>query len=75
MALRGAGLREVVALLKENLDQEVAMARFIEGAAPAALQNVMAMVEQEQVKEEAKAARAASKSSGKSASKSAAKSA
>ena len=70
---KSLGLREVAALLKENLDQELAMAKFIEGAAPAALQKVMAMVEQEQMKEDAKAARSASKSTGKSASKSAAK--
>lgn len=70
---KSLGLREVAALLKENLDQELAMAKFIENASPAALQRVMAMVEQEQMKEEAKAARSASKSTGKSASKSAAK--
>ena len=70
---KSLGLREVAALLKENLDQELAMAKFIENASPAALQRVMAMVEQEQMKEDAKAARSASKSTGKSASKSAAK--
>src|SRR5688500_8732311 len=68
---KALGLRDVAALLKENLDQELAMAKFIEAAAPAALQKVMAMVEQEQMKEEAKAARSASKSAGKSAGKSA----
>jgi ferritin-like metal-binding protein YciE len=68
---KALGLRDVAALLKENLDQELAMAKFIESAAPAALQKVMAMVEQEQMKEEAKAARSASKSAGKSAAKSA----
>ena len=68
---KALGLRDVAALLKENLDQELAMAKFIEASAPAALQKVMAMVEQEQMKEEAKAARSASKSAGKSAGKSA----
>lgn len=67
MALaKSLGLRDVVALLKENLEQELAMAKFIEGAAPAALQEANAMAEQEQM-------RAAGKTAAKGGAKSAAK--
>jgi ferritin-like metal-binding protein YciE len=44
--------REVVELLKQNLEQEVAMAKFIEGAAAASLQQVQSML----VAEESRAA-------------------
>ena len=36
--------REVVDLLKQNLEQEIAMAKFIEGAAAASLQQVQSML-------------------------------
>ena len=63
---KALGLREVVALLKQNLDQEIAMAKFIEGASPMVLQQAMA-------KAEAEESRGAAKSAGKSASKGASK--
>ncbi|MGZ8455140.1 MAG: YciE/YciF ferroxidase family protein [Gemmatirosa sp.] len=53
--------REVVDLLKQNLEQEVAMAKFIETASAAALQQVQGML----AEEESRAARGASKSAAK----------
>ena len=71
MALaKSLGLRDVAALLKENLEQELAMAKFIEGAAPAALQEANAMAEQEQAKA---AGKTAAKGGAKTAAKTAAK--
>jgi ferritin-like metal-binding protein YciE len=66
--------REVVELLKQNLDQEVAMAKFIETSAAASLQQVQGMLgEQENGAGRRGAAKSASKSASKSAAKSAAK--
>ncbi|MGZ8411826.1 MAG: YciE/YciF ferroxidase family protein [Gemmatirosa sp.] len=53
--------RAVVDLLKQNLEQEVAMAKFIETASAAALQQVQGML----AEEESRAARGASKSAAK----------
>jgi ferritin-like metal-binding protein YciE len=62
--------REVMELLKQNLDQEVAMAKFIETSSAASLQQVQSMLAEE---ESGASRRGASKSAAKSASKTAAK--
>lgn len=69
---KALGLRDVAALLKENLEQELAMAKFIEGAAPMVLQKAMAASEAEAAKGAAKSAgKTAGKRAGKTASRSA----
>jgi ferritin-like metal-binding protein YciE len=53
--------REVVELLRQNLDQEVAMAKFIEGAAAASLQEVQGKLAQEEQARGARGAKTAAK--------------
>ena len=68
--------REVIDLLKQNLEQEVAMAKFIEGAAAASLQQVQsALATQADGAARRGGAKAASKGGARSAGKSAGKSA
>ena len=68
--------REVIDLLKQNLEQEVAMAKFIEGAAAASLQQVQsALATQADGGARRGGAKTASKGGARSAGKSAGKSA
>ena len=68
--------REVVDLLKQNLEQEVAMAKFIEGAAAASLQQVQVTLSaQENGGGSGRGAKTASKGGAKTASKGGAKTA
>ncbi|MDF1504682.1 ferritin-like domain-containing protein [Roseisolibacter sp. H3M3-2] len=71
---RALRAREVVDLLKQNLEQEVAMAKFIETSAAASLQQVQGMLAGQE-NGNGGARKSAGKSAGKTASRSASKSA
>ena len=61
--------REVIELLKQNLEQEVAMAKFIEGAAAASLQQVQSALATQAEGAARRGAKTASKGGAKTASK------
>ena len=70
---KNLGLRDVVAPLQENLAQELAMAKFIEQSASAALVAVRANSEADESRAAAKRARGATKGGAKTATKRASK--